>query len=69
MYVCICNALTDRQIIGAIRKGIEDPAEIYASLGALPQCGKCMPTVHDLVRQHRPAAAGDSLPPLAIAAE
>lgn len=76
MYVCICNALTDRQINGAIAKGLEDPFEIYASLGCAPQCGKCLPMVEDLVQQHRPAAAdttADKAPrpmaALAIAAE
>jgi bacterioferritin-associated ferredoxin len=41
MYVCICNALTDRCIDKAIHSGARTVGAVYRSLGERPQCGKC----------------------------
>lgn len=63
MYVCICNALTDRRIRGAIEAGAASLGAVYRSCGAAPQCGKC----GDMIRSFllvanetgdRPADAG-----------
>jgi bacterioferritin-associated ferredoxin len=51
MYVCLCNAITDRDF----RRHAEDEgrtvATIYRSLGTKPKCGKCVPYVRQLLRQ------------------
>ena len=41
MYVCICNALTDRRIRGAIDSGAASLGSVYRNCGVAPQCGKC----------------------------
>jgi len=42
MYICICNAITDSQFHEAANGETGSVAEIYARLGAKPQCGKCL---------------------------
>lgn len=57
MYVCICNALTDKQIRAALNDPGCSAAKVYARLGCTPQCGKCVPHVRDLVRRSRAVPA------------
>ncbi len=45
MYVCTCNALTDKQIDAACKSGVTSWSEVYAFHGCKPQCGKCIPEV------------------------
>ena len=51
MYVCICNALTDRKLkqaacgIGSIR-----PGQVYAACGCRFVCGQCVRGVALLLR-------------------
>jgi bacterioferritin-associated ferredoxin len=54
MYVCLCNAITDRDF----RAHAAHPecagcsvSAVYRSLGKKPQCGKCVPFVRQLLRQ------------------
>jgi bacterioferritin-associated ferredoxin len=51
MYVCVCNAITDRDVRAQARIKCETVAAIYCSLGAKPKCGKCVPLVRQLLRQ------------------
>jgi bacterioferritin-associated ferredoxin len=41
MYVCLCNALTDRQVREAVSNGASRPREIYGACGCVAQCGTC----------------------------
>jgi bacterioferritin-associated ferredoxin len=51
MYVCLCHALTDRQVRAAIDQGgARTPAQVYRQLGCTPRCGKCLPCVADMTR-------------------
>lgn len=52
MYVCICQGITDRQIIDAIAQGHDSTAAIAATLGAGSCCGRCCETVENLVEAH-----------------
>ena len=45
MYVCLCNGFTDRCVDRAITCGARTPAQVYASIGVAPQCGRCMPEI------------------------
>lgn len=59
MYVCLCHALTDRDIDACC--GGDDGgtvSSVYRALGLRPQCGKCVPMVRQIVREAT-AAAGD----------
>jgi bacterioferritin-associated ferredoxin len=54
VYVCICNALTERQVDGALAQGAKKVGDVYAQLACSPQCGKCVRDVKE-----RLAARGD----------
>lgn len=41
MYVCICHAVTDKQIVAAVEDGAEDITSLADSLGAGTGCGTC----------------------------
>jgi bacterioferritin-associated ferredoxin len=49
MYVCLCNGFTDRELRSAAEPGCS-VADAYRALGVRPKCGKCAPTVKDIVR-------------------
>jgi bacterioferritin-associated ferredoxin len=51
MYVCLCRGFTDRQVRSVCDQGAGSVASVYASLGGPPRCGKCVPTVRDLMRE------------------
>jgi bacterioferritin-associated ferredoxin len=41
MYVCICHAITDRQIIAAAERGASRLADLRKELGVPGDCGRC----------------------------
>jgi bacterioferritin-associated ferredoxin len=49
MYVCVCNAVTDRQIRSQSECGRGTVAEIYRALGIKVQCGKCVRTAKCII--------------------
>jgi len=48
MYLCICNAITDRQARshGSASCSV---AAFYRALGVKPKCGKCVPLVREML--------------------
>ena len=51
MYVCLCNALTDRQVKqAAATPGFTKPGDIYAACGCRAQCGQCARALIKLLR-------------------
>jgi bacterioferritin-associated ferredoxin len=49
MYVCSCNALTDRQILSVAHEAQGSPERAYGLLGCEPQCAKCLPVVQAIL--------------------
>ncbi len=52
MYVCICNALKDRQI-RAEAGAAKSVGEVFRRCGARPQCGKCLPDIAKMIEDAR----------------
>lgn len=53
MYICICNALTDRKLKEAIAtSGSRCPKDVYAACGCRAKCGKCVQVVRELLQNH-----------------
>lgn len=50
MYVCICNALTDRDVASAIQLGANSVSRVYQKHGCKAQCGKCSCQVRDMLK-------------------
>jgi bacterioferritin-associated ferredoxin len=59
MYVCVCNAVTDRQIRSQSECGRGTVAEIYRALGITVKCGKCVRTAKCIINDAQ-AEAGAS---------
>jgi len=53
MYVCICNALTERQVDAAIAAGAVKPSTVFRLLGSQPQCAKCLAEMRERLREAR----------------
>ncbi len=52
MYVCICNALKDRQIKAEADKA-KSVGEVFRRCGSRPQCGKCLPDIARMIEDAR----------------
>jgi bacterioferritin-associated ferredoxin len=51
VYVCLCNALTDRQVKqAAAEAGTTKPSSVYAACGCRAQCGQCVRALVALLR-------------------
>ena len=49
MYVCVCNAITDKQIRRAARNGVTTLYELRGTLGVAAGCGSCARTAEDIL--------------------
>ncbi len=49
MYVCICNALTDQQILTATESGARTVEDAYRLLGVDINCGHCTCMAQELI--------------------
>jgi bacterioferritin-associated ferredoxin len=61
MYVCLCNALTDRDVRAQTAGGDCSVAMVYQACGCRPQCGRCAPLIRQMLRE------GAELPTVGIA--
>jgi bacterioferritin-associated ferredoxin len=52
MYVCVCKAVTDKQIVKTIESGVCSRRELTNCLGIGRDCGKCNKEVKILLQQH-----------------
>lgn len=52
MIVCICSAFNEKKVQQALDAGAKTAASVFRHLGHSVQCGKCVPTVRDMVRSH-----------------
>ena len=57
MYVCLCNALTDRQVRQAVADGASRPREVYGACGCRAQCSSCARAVLAAIRDAAAALA------------
>jgi bacterioferritin-associated ferredoxin len=69
MYVCVCNAVTDRQIRSQSECTRGTVAEVYRALGIKLQCGKCVRTAKCIIDELQPPArdTAASIPAFAMA--
>lgn len=49
MYVCLCNAISDKTMTAAITTDTRHVADVFRACGHKPQCGKCLSTVADII--------------------
>ncbi|MEL7491378.1 MAG: (2Fe-2S)-binding protein [Pseudomonadota bacterium] len=53
MYVCICNALKDKELAAAAKKDAVSVGDVFRRCGTRPQCGKCLPDVAKIIEKER----------------
>lgn len=56
MYVCVCHAVTDRDIQQAVAQGAHSMRELSARTGVASTCGRCARCAHACLKE----AAGTS---------
>jgi len=67
MYVCICNAVTERTIREAAASGVRTMSELSRRTGCSDCCGSCADLANEILADaHRTRAL--NLPMVAIAA-
>ena len=59
MFVCICNALREKELAAAACGDARTVADVFRRCGRRPQCGKCLPDVAQLIEERR---AGPMVP-------
>ena len=50
MYVCVCNAVTERHIAEAARTGMTRLRHLREALGVTAECGRCAKCAHQCLR-------------------
>jgi len=50
MYVCVCNAVTERHIDEAVSEGASTLRELRDRLGVAGECGRCAVCARDCLR-------------------
>ena len=53
MYVCICNAVTDKQIRAAAESGVRDLYQLQNTLGVATLCGSCKDQATAILGRYR----------------
>jgi len=51
MYVCVCNAVTDRQIRRAVRCGVVTFGQLQFELAVATCCGRCESTARQVLAE------------------
>ena len=62
MYVCLCNGISDRQILEVVDRGAGSLPEVQCYLPVANCCGRCEDTAHEVIARQvesvqRPVAA------------
>lgn len=62
MYICICNAITERQVAVSVAQGSATLADLQADLGVATSCGCCADTAQEYLPGGRYAAVAGTTP-------
>lgn len=61
MYICICNAITEREVRGAVSLGCKGMGDLKRDLGVASCCGKCEPDARRILRECRASAGSTAI--------
>ena len=56
MFVCVCNAIREKDLRAAARCCRDGAEDLYARLGRTPQCRQCLDEATDIVADERAMA-------------
>ena len=57
MYICVCKAVTERQVKQAVNEGAYSMRDLRNRLGVAGECGRCAKCALDCLREHKAAEA------------
>ena len=57
MYVCVCNAVTERDIFSAVAEGCTSLRQLREQLGVGACCGRCTGCARDVLKNSLPVCA------------
>ena len=49
MFICICHAVTDHQIVDAVDGGVRDLKQLGEACGAATNCGRCGDLAQEII--------------------
>ncbi|MDP3743755.1 MAG: (2Fe-2S)-binding protein [Methylotenera sp.] len=61
MYVCVCHAVTERQIHQAAHKGAKTLKDLRRDLGVTTECGRCAGCARQCLRDAQESCAASML--------
>lgn len=61
MYICVCNAVSDKAILGAIDAGARSFSALMEELGVATACGSCESAVREHLARRLHALGHDEL--------
>ncbi|MDP2113807.1 MAG: (2Fe-2S)-binding protein [Bacteroidota bacterium] len=50
--VCVCNMVSEKEILTALKKGARSTSDIQRSTKAGTSCGKCLMTIDRIVEEY-----------------
>ncbi len=56
MFICICNAIREKDIRSAARCHAGGAEDIYGQMGYRPQCRQCLEDAEDIITDERACA-------------
>ncbi len=62
MYVCVCNAITERDVRQAAAEGVRTLTELTFRTGCAATCGSCASHAESVLHESRASHAGALLP-------
>ncbi len=54
MYICLCNAITERQIRACAESGARSLCDLESCLGVGTNCGRCRPAATEILADLTP---------------
>jgi bacterioferritin-associated ferredoxin len=64
LYLCLCRAISDRDVAALARAGACTVAQVFKAKGCKPDCGSCIAYIRDSLDEARAAC---QLPEMAAA--
>jgi len=61
MFVCVCHAISDREVRSAIEGGATTREAVTRACRAGGDCGACHQTIEDMIEDHAPLVAASAL--------
>lgn len=59
--VCVCNMVTEKEILTALKKGARSTSDIQLATKAGTSCGKCLMTIDRIVEEYLEQLLADPL--------